>query len=117
MSKKYRVGILGATGTVGQRFCQLLENHPQFEITALAASDRSINKPYVEATSWKLATPMPESVKNIVVTPIEPPLDCDLVFSSLPSSVARETEEAFARAGYPVISNSSSFRMDEDVPL
>jgi aspartate-semialdehyde dehydrogenase len=117
MSKKYRVGILGATGTVGQRFCQLLENHPQFEIAALAASDRSVNKPYAEACSWKLPTPMPESVKDIVVTPIEPPLDCDLVFSSLPSSVARETEEAFARAGYPVISNSSSFRMDEDVPL
>src|SRR5215218_2532493 len=115
--KKYRVGILGATGTVGQRFCQLLENHPQFEITALAASDRSVNKPFVEACSWKLPTPMPESVKNITVTPIEPPLDCDLVFSSLPSNVARETEEAFARAGYPVISNSSSYRMDEDVPL
>lgn len=115
--KKYRVGILGATGTVGQRFCQLLENHPQFEITALAASDRSVNKPYSEACSWKLPTPMPEKVKNIVVTPIEPPLDCDLVFSSLPSNVARETEEAFARAGYPVISNSSSFRMEEDVPL
>lgn len=117
MSKKYRVGILGATGTVGQRFCQLLENHPQFEITALAASDRSVGKPFAEACSWKLLTPMPEGVKNIIVTPIEPPLDCDLVFSSLPSSVARETEEAFARAGYPVISNSSSFRMEEDVPL
>jgi aspartate-semialdehyde dehydrogenase len=115
--KKYRVGILGATGTVGQRFCQLLENHPQFEITALAASDRSINKPYSEATSWKLASPMPESVKDIIVKPIEPPLDCDIVFSSLPSSVARESEEAFARAGYPVISNSSSFRMEEDIPL
>lgn len=117
MSKRYRVGILGATGTVGQRFCQLLENHPQFEITALAASDRSVGKPYVEATSWKLPTPMPEKVKEIIVQPIEPPLDCDLVFSSLPSSVARESEESFARAGYPVISNSSSFRMDEDVPL
>ena len=117
MSKKYRVGILGATGTVGQRFCQLLENHPQFEITALAASDRSAGKTYQAATPWKLATPMPESVKEIVVTPIEPPLDCDLVFSSLPSNVARETEEKFARAGYPVISNSSSFRMEADVPL
>ena len=115
--KKYRVGILGATGTVGQRFCQLLENHPQFEITALAASDRSAGKTYFEATPWKLPTPMPENVKEIVVSPIEPGLDCDFVFSSLPSSVARETEEAFARAGYPVISNSSSFRMDEDVPL
>jgi aspartate-semialdehyde dehydrogenase len=117
MSKKYRVGILGATGTVGQRFCQLLENHPQFEITALAASDRSVGKPFAEACAWKLATPMPENVKNITVVPIEPPLDCDLVFSSLPSNVARETEDKFARAGYPVISNSSSFRMDEDVPL
>ncbi|MGI8545478.1 MAG: aspartate-semialdehyde dehydrogenase [Aridibacter sp.] len=114
---KYRVGILGATGTVGQRFCQLLENHPQFEITALAASDRSEGKPYREACAWKLSTPMPENVKEIVVQAIEPPLDCDLVFSSLPSSVARGTEEAFARAGYPVISNSSSYRMEEDVPL
>lgn len=117
MSNKYRVGILGATGTVGQRFVQLLENHPQFEITALAASDRSAGKTYQEATPWKLATPMPENVKEIVVTPIEPPLECDIVFSSLPSNVARETEEKFARAGYPVISNSSSFRMDDDVPL
>lgn len=117
MSKKYRVGILGATGTVGQRFCQLLENHPQFEITALAASDRSAGKPFVEACAWKLAGAMPENVKEIVVSPIEPPLDCEIVFSSLPSNVARETEETFARAGYPVISNSSSFRMDEDVPL
>ena len=117
MSKKYRVGILGATGTVGQRFVQLLENHPQFEITALAASDRSVGKPYMEACAWKLAGGMPDYVKEIVVEQIEPPLDCDLVFSSLPSSVARETEEAFARAGFPVISNSSSYRMEEDVPL
>ncbi len=115
--RKYRVGILGATGTVGQRFVQLLENHPQFEITALAASDRSTGKPYAEACAWKLAGEMPEYVKNITVQPIEPPLDCDLVFSSLPSNVARETEDIFARAGYPVISNSSSYRMDEDVPL
>lgn len=117
MSKKLRVGILGATGTVGQRFAQLLENHPQFEITAMAASDRSAGKRFSEACAWKLPGSIPESVRDIVVTPIEPPLDCDIVFSSLPSSVARETEEAFARAGYPVISNSSSYRMDEDVPL
>lgn len=115
--RKYRVGILGATGTVGQRFCQLLEDHPQFEITALAASDRSTGKPFSEACAWKLSGEMPENVRDIPVQPIEPPLDCDLVFSSLPSNVARETEEAFARAGYPVISNSSSFRMEEDVPL
>jgi aspartate-semialdehyde dehydrogenase len=117
MSRKYRVGILGATGTVGQRFVQLLENHPQFIVTALAASDRSAGKPYSQACAWKLAGAMPEYIKEIVVQPIEPPLDCDFVFSSLPSNVARETEEAFARAGYPVISNSSSYRMDEDVPL
>jgi aspartate-semialdehyde dehydrogenase len=117
MSRKYRVGILGATGTVGQRFVQLLEDHPQFEVTALAASDRSSGKPYAEACAWKLAGSIPESVRDITVQPIEPPIDCDIVFSSLPSPVARETEEAFARAGYPVISNSSSYRMDEDVPL
>ncbi|HTK38145.1 MAG TPA: aspartate-semialdehyde dehydrogenase, partial [Pyrinomonadaceae bacterium] len=115
--KKYRVGILGATGTVGQRFVQLLQGHPQFEITALAASDRSAGKPYAEACAWKLSGTIPEYVREITVQPIEPSLDCDIVFSSLPSSVARETEEAFARAGYPVISNSSSYRMDEDVPL
>ncbi len=115
--KKYRVGILGATGTVGQRFVQLLENHPQFDITALAASDRSVGKPFAEACAWKLAGAMPEYIKEIVVQPIGPPLDCDLVFSSLPSNVARETEGAFARAGFPVISNSSAYRMEEDVPL
>src|SRR4029079_16556350 len=117
MSKKYRVGILGATGTVGQRFIQLLEDHPQFEISALAASDRSAGKPFAEACAWKLAGSIPEYVRDIAVQPIKPPLDCDIVFSSLPSSVARETEEAFARAGYSVISNSSSYRMDDDVPL
>ena len=115
--KRYRVGILGATGTVGQRFIQLLQGHPQFEITCLAASDRSAGKSYEEACAWKLNGTIPESVRGIEVQPIEPPLECDIVFSSLPSSVARETEEAFARAGYPVISNSSSYRMDEDVPL
>lgn len=117
MVKKYRVGILGATGTVGQRFIQLLEHHPQFEITALAASDRSAGKSFAEACAWKLAGDIPEGVREITVQPIEPPIDCDIVFSSLPSPVARETEEAFARAGYPVISNSSVYRMDEDVPL
>lgn len=117
MSRKYRVGILGATGTVGQRLVQLLENHPQFVVTALAASDRSVGKPYVEACAWKLAGAMPEDVKQIEVQPIQPPMDCEIVFSSLPSSAAREAEEAFARAGYPVVSNSSSYRMDEDVPL
>ncbi len=117
MKQKYRVGILGATGTVGQRFVQLLAGHPQFEVTALAASDRSQGKTYREACVWRLAGEMPESVRAIVVAEPRPPLACDLIFSSLPGDMARETEEAFARAGYPVISNSSAFRMDEDVPL
>jgi len=69
--KRYRVGILGATGTVGQRFVQLLEGHPQFEITALAASDRSAGKPYAEACAWKLSGEIPEAVADIVVAPID----------------------------------------------
>lgn len=117
MSRKLRVGILGATGTVGQRFIQLLENHPQFEVTALAASDRSQGKAYSEACAWRLPGEMPLSVKSLKVEPPRPPLDCELVFSSLPGGIARETEGDFARAGYPVISNSSAYRMDEDVPL
>jgi aspartate-semialdehyde dehydrogenase len=117
MSRKYRVGILGATGTVGQRFIQLLENHPQFEVAALAASDRSKGKAYSEACAWRLPGEMPEAVRALKVEAPEPPLDCEIVFSSLPGDIARETEESFARAGHAVISNSSALRMDEDVPL
>jgi aspartate-semialdehyde dehydrogenase len=117
MSRKYRVGILGATGTVGQRFIQLLGGHPQFEVAALAASDRSQGKAYSEACAWRLAGDMPAAVRGLKVEAPEPPLDCDIVFSSLPGDIARETEESFARAGYAVISNSSALRMDGDVPL
>ncbi|HKR14500.1 MAG TPA: aspartate-semialdehyde dehydrogenase [Pyrinomonadaceae bacterium] len=117
MSGKYRVGILGATGMVGQRFVQLLEGHPQFEVTAVAASDRSQGKSFSEACTWRLMGEMPSSVRSMIVQPPVPPLDCDLVFSSLPGEMARECEGSFAAAGYPVISNSSAFRMDEDVPL
>lgn len=117
MNRRYRVGILGATGTVGQRFIQMLEGHPQFEVTALAASDRSQGKAYAEACVWRLPGEMPGRVRALEVRPPAPPLDCELVFSSLPGEMAREAEEAFARAGYPVISNSSALRMDEDVPL
>ena len=117
MNTKFRVGILGATGVVGQRFIQLLEDHPQFEVTALAASDRSQGKIYAKACVWRLPGEMPERVKKIVVQSPVPPLECDFVFSSLPGEVAGEAEESFARAGYPVISNSSSHRMDTDVPL
>ena len=114
---KFKVGILGATGMVGQRFIQLLEDHPQFEVTAVAASDRSQGKSYGDACTWRLAGEMPSFVKSMKVQAPEPPLECDLVFSSLPGDIARETESSFAAAGYPVISNSSAFRMDEDVPL
>jgi len=117
MTKKFRVGILGATGVVGQRFIQLLQNHPQFEITALAASDRSQGKSYAEACTWRLPANMPGEVRSIAVRPPAPPLDCDFVFSSLPGDIAKDAEENFARAGYPVISNSSSHRMAADVPL
>ena len=117
MTNKFRVGILGATGVVGQRFLQLLEGHPQFEVTALAASDRSQGKSYAEACTWRLPGDMPDAVKQIEVQPPAPPLDCDLVFSSLPTEVAKDAEEDFARAGYPVISNSSPHRMSADVPL
>ena len=117
MTKKFRVGILGATGMVGQRFIQLLENHPQFEITALAASDRSQGKTFQEACTWRLSGDMPAFVKSMKVEAPEPPLDCELIFSSLPGDIARESEGAFANAGFPVISNSSAFRMDHDVPL
>src|SRR2546428_7940377 len=117
MNGRFRAGILGATGVVGQRFIQLLEDHPQFEVTALAASDRSQGKTYAEACAWRLPGEMPERAKQIVVQSPAPPLDCDFVFSSLPGNVAKEAEESFARAGYPVISNSSSHRMAADVPL
>ena len=117
MNRKFRVGILGATGVVGQRFIQLLEHHPQFEVTAVAASDRSQGKTYGEACSWRLLGEMPTSVRSLRVQAPAPPLECDLVFSSLPGDIARATEESFAAAGYAVITNSSAFRMDEDVPL
>jgi aspartate-semialdehyde dehydrogenase len=114
---KFKVGILGATGMVGQRFIQLLEDHPQFEITALAASDRSQGKPYAEACTWRLAGEMPGFVRDMAVRAPVPSMDCDLVFSSLPGDMARETEGSLAAAGFPVISNSSAYRMDAGVPL
>src|SRR5688572_17005242 len=87
MTRKLRVGILGATGMVGQRFIQLLENHPQFEITALAASDRSQGKTFQDACTWRLAGEMPEFVKSMPIAAPQPPLDCELVFSSLPGDI------------------------------
>lgn len=115
--KKRRVGILGATGTVGQRVIHLLRDHPSFEVTALAASDRSEGKRFADVCNWKLPVEMPETVRDIKVYGCKPPLDCDVVIASLPSDIALEAEGAFAAAGIPVISNSSAYRMPDDVPL
>lgn len=112
-----RVGILGATGAVGQKFVQLLADHPWFEITALAASERSAGKPYHEAARWIDDNEIPPSVADMEVQATEPPLDCDFVFSGLSSSVAESIEQAFANAGYPVISNAKNHRMVDNVPL
>lgn len=117
MKQKLRVGVLGATGTVGQRFIQLLENHPWFEVGELAASDRSTGKPYQQACPWKISGQMPDYVRNMQVKDCTPTLDCDFVVSGLPSSIAGEVESSFAKVGYPVLSNSKNHRMDEDVPL
>jgi aspartate-semialdehyde dehydrogenase len=113
----FRVGILGATGVVGQRFVQLLERHPWFRVTAVAASDRSLGQLYGDACVWRVPSEMPAAVRQLVVQRPTPPLDCDIVFSSLPSDVAGEIECRFANAGYPVISNSAAHRMRDGVPL
>jgi aspartate-semialdehyde dehydrogenase len=115
--KKWRAGVLGATGMVGQRLVRLLAEHPWFELTAVAASERSLGKKYPEAARWHLEGPVPEVARDLVLEDLEPNLDCDFVFSALDSSVAGEAEEQFARAGYPVVSNSKNHRMDADVPL
>lgn len=117
MPNKIKVGVLGATGAVGQKFVTLLEDHPWFELTELAASDRSAGKSYKEAAVWRQYKPIPERLKDTKVKPCEPNLDCRVVFSGLDSSVAGEVEESFARAGYIVLSNSNNHRMDADVPL
>jgi aspartate-semialdehyde dehydrogenase len=118
MSQKIPVGILGATGTVGQRFIQLLDQHPWFDIAWLAASDRSAGKPYAEATKWRLNTPLPEKIAKMQVSPATPaPGTPRVIFAAMDSAAAKEIEPLFAEAGHAVISNSSAFRMQEDVPL
>ena len=115
---QFRVGILGATGAVGQTFIRLLHDHPWFTITALAASERSAGRSYREAANWLSGTPMPEAVADIEVTACEPSaVDADFVFSGLSSSVAGDIEKAFAEAGIPVISNAKNYRMHDQVPL
>jgi aspartate-semialdehyde dehydrogenase len=117
MSTKIQVGILGATGTVGQRFIQLLEQHPWFEITWMAASDCSAEKIYTDACKWRLNTPLPPRIAAMKVSPAVPDGAPKLIFAALDSAAATQLEPAFAAAGCAVVSNSSSFRMQEDVPL
>jgi aspartate-semialdehyde dehydrogenase len=119
--ERRNVGILGATGAVGQRFIQLLADHPWFNITWLAASDRSAGKPYAEACAWRLDTPLPAHIASMVLQPNTPETAGAelprIIFSSVDSDIARDLEPRFAEAGCAVISNSSAFRMAADVPL
>jgi aspartate-semialdehyde dehydrogenase len=119
--ERRNVGILGATGAVGQRFIQLLENHPWFNITWIAASDRSAGKTYAEACTWRLDTPLPDAIAQMTLQPNLPELAIGelprIIFSSVDSDIAKELEPKFAAAGCAVISNSSAFRMGANVPL
>jgi aspartate-semialdehyde dehydrogenase len=114
-----KAAVLGATGNVGQIFVQLLDGHPWFEVTTVAASERSAGRTYGEASRWRQSTPIPEAVAPMEVVDINPSAvkNVDIVFSALPSNVAGNVEEAFAKAGYVVVSNASSHRMDPDVPM
>ena len=117
MDSKIPVGILGATGVVGQRFLQLLEHHPWFEPAWLAASDRSSGLPYEEAARWRLRTPIPAAVARMKVSPAVPNGAPRVIFAALDADIARDLEPRFAADGCAVISNSSALRMQEDVPL
>jgi aspartate-semialdehyde dehydrogenase len=116
-----KVGILGATGNVGQRFIQMLENHPMFDLEVLAASQRSAGKKYSDACYWYQSEPIPEELANKIVVPTdanhEAFEDVDIVFSALPSDLAKKLEPEFAKAGKLVFSNASAMRMENDVPL
>jgi aspartate-semialdehyde dehydrogenase len=114
-----KAAVLGATGNVGQIFVQLLDGHPWFEVTTVAASERSAGRTYGEASRWRQSTPVPKAVSPMEVVDITPQAvtDVDIVFSALPSDVAGKIEEDFAKAGYVVVSNASAHRMDPDVPM
>lgn len=114
---KRKVAILGATGTVGQRFVQLLDGHPWFEVTALTGSDRTVNTNYGEACNWVLPGEIPSWAKKMTILQTAPGLDAEIVFSALPSQEARDLEPLFAQTGYQVFSNASAHRTWEDVPL
>ena len=114
------VGVLGATGAVGQRFVQLLDDHPEFELAVLTASPDSAGSPYSEAAKWRLDTPIPDSTADITVRDTDPdaiPDDTDLLFSALPSGVGERVEPELCDAGFVVSSNSSNARTADDVPL
>jgi aspartate-semialdehyde dehydrogenase len=117
-ARRRRVAVLGATGAVGQAFIRLLANHPWFELSEVAASERSAGKPYAEAARWIGADTMPEAVAGMIVQPCDPgAISADIVFSALDSSAAGDAEPAFARAGKLVLTNAKNYRMDPDVPL
>jgi len=117
MPNKLSVGILGATGIVGQRFIQLLEHHPWFEVSWLAASDRSEGRSYAEAARWRLKTAIPDRVARMTVSPATPAGAPKIIFAALDASIAKDLEPQFAAAGCAVVSNSSALRMQSDVPL
>ncbi len=117
MANKIEVGVLGATGMVGQHFVKFLQGHPWFDLTWVGASDRSAGKKYAEATSWRLDGAMPETIAGLTVNECKPGNTPKLVFSAMDASVATEIERAFADAGHIVVSNSRNHRMEPDVPL
>ncbi len=117
MQTRHPIGILGATGMVGQRFIQLLESHPWFQVQWLAASDRSSGKTYGEAAKWRLDTPLPDRIARMTISPAEPEGAPRIIFASVDAAFARELEPKFAAAGCAVVSNSSAFRMAPNVPL
>ncbi|MDD3965829.1 MAG: aspartate-semialdehyde dehydrogenase [Candidatus Neomarinimicrobiota bacterium] len=117
IKEKIPVGILGATGSVGQKFVELLQDHPWFRITALAASERSEGKLYRHAVNWFQKTPLAPRIGIMPVSACLPKLPCRIVFSGLDAEIAGPVEKSFAKAGYVVISNAKNHRMEEDVPL
>jgi aspartate-semialdehyde dehydrogenase len=114
---KIPVAVLGGTGAVGQRFIQLLADHPWFEITAVTGSDRTAGAKYAEVCRWVLDVDPPESIRNLTVMASEPDLPAKIVFSALPARAAREIEPRFAKSGFLVCSNASAFRQEPGVPL
>lgn len=115
--QKVPVAVLGATGAVGQRFVELLADHPWFEIVALAASERKVGQQYGDACKWILPGDPPAFIMDMVISSIEPTIPGRIIFSALPASIALEVEPSFAQAGYLVCSNASAFRYEPDVPL